>query len=242
MRRTLVTVGGTLFAMLIVLSTASADEGSGFYAGGAIGYGEGSTDWSIPGLFSPGIIAFEEESFNTEPDGILGGVFGGYNHSVNGFVFGVDAGFELTDISASTEVDLGSFLSGGPFDPKQTFEGEVNWLATLRARAGRVFNTSIPFMPYVAAGLSLADFKVSGLIDGETDGIYNPTPQDESETLTGFNVGAGVDIFVSDSIFARIDYQYHVFDDGVSIPGNTGIEIELENIHSIRVGVAIRFN
>ena len=110
MRRLFETVLALVFA---VVFTHSACAGSavvtpnwtGFYIGANAGYGWGDPDsflrwqrasddrFSAP--LTPG-------HYVTKPSGGIVGIQGGYNHQINAFVLGIEADFQIADISGST--------------------------------------------------------------------------------------------------------------------------------------------
>lgn len=209
----------------------------GWYLGGEVGYGWGETGYSVNFVETPLLAAFNRAQFVTEPDGFLVGVYAGWNTQFDSVVIGVDAFFDFANLQDGNSILIEDFLTGG-FTGPAIVNADVDWLAAIRARAGIAFGRALP---YIAGGVSFADFKITGLIDAVSDGTYTPLPQSQSEVVVGWNIGGGIDVAFSDNVVGRIDYSYHRFDDGVAIPGNTGLKIDLDHIHALKVGVAYRF-
>jgi len=164
-------------------------------------------------------------------------VYAGWNTQFDSVVIGVDAFFDFANLQDGNSILIEDFLTGG-FTGPAIVNADVDWLAAIRARAGIAFGRALP---YIAGGVSFADFKITGLIDAVSDGTYTPLPQSQSEVVVGWNIGGGIDVAFSENVVGRIDYSYHQFDDGVAIPGNTGLKIDLDHIHALKVGVAYRF-
>lgn len=210
----------------------------GWYLGGEVGYGWGETGYSVNYDEDALLTAFNRAQYVTEPDGILVGVYAGWNTQFDSVVIGVDAFFDFANLHDRNVVAILDFFPNGGGGPDTVVNADVDWLAAIRARAGIAFGRALP---YIAGGVSFADFKITGLIDAVSDGTYTPLPQSQSEVVVGWNIGGGIDVAFSDNIVGRIDYSYHRFDDGVAIPGNTGLKIDLDHIHVLKVGVAYRF-
>src|ERR1035438_8530934 len=83
---------------------APAFSWTGFYIGGDIGYGWGTSD----GTLTNSVGAFPIP-YSADPNGIIGGGFLGYNYQINQFVVGVEADWQAADLSGSAS----SALFGG---------------------------------------------------------------------------------------------------------------------------------
>ena len=117
---------------------------TGFYVGGHFGYGFGQPTNPAIGFSDPNGIGvgtflegggFNVSSFTSR--GVLGGLQAGYNYQVTPWVLGVEADWSFTDIngsrSATSSPDPAVF--GGTYSVS-TVKTNVDWLATVRARAG----------------------------------------------------------------------------------------------------------
>ncbi len=126
-----------------VVSSASAYDWNGFYAGANIGYGWGEIE-----------IAGAPDT--NDIDGMLGGVQAGYNYDLGGFVLGVEGDIQLSDVSFSQTVT------------GTTVDETIQYFGTVRARAGVAFDR---FMPYVTGGLAFGGgkFEASGALVGDDE-------------------------------------------------------------------------
>jgi outer membrane immunogenic protein len=104
-----------------------------------------------------------------------------------------------------------------------TYEVGTDWSGSLRGRLGYAFDRT---MIYGTAGLAI------------TNGFVEGPGVDESETLTGYTVGAGVEHAFTDMISARLEYRYSDY-------GNEDFGLGLGdfdvNEHAVRVGVSFKF-
>lgn len=216
------------FALALGTGAAAAQDQvydwSGAYIGGQVGYAWGDVD--------PHPLGYPDwPPTDIRPDGILGGVFAGYNLQLDGgLVVGADSNFSLASI-ASESVWIG--LDGSPTKPEQLNFTRVEWTANLRGRVGYAFDRALLF---VAGGLAVANVH----IDDMTDGNRRPSLD---ETLTGWTVGVGMDYAFTNSLFGRVEYRYsdfgtvpnsYVYSDWVSY------DVDIKT-HDLLVGVAYKF-
>ncbi len=176
----------------------TATNWTGFYAGVHLGgiWGD-NTMHLVPGgydtVFAPG----SKTQTGISPSGFTGGGLAGFNFQFfSPLVLGGEA-----EIGGSTASATATTIStpGWPAKNKLT----EDWNARFRARLGLAAGQ---LMPFVAAGVSMtgADlnltFPCSGLVYKASSG----------KTLTGYNVGGGIDYAVTGNISTRLEY---IFDD-----------------------------
>ncbi|MET0538383.1 MAG: outer membrane beta-barrel protein [Xanthobacteraceae bacterium] len=155
---------------------------SGIFFGVSIGVGNGSsTHTAAAGDLTP---RFD----------LTGGIFGlalGYNWEAGALVYGVD-----TDISLSTIKGNSAYLGAFPGFVAETSE---RWLATYRGRLGmKLANT---WMAYVTGGGASSAVKVTATEPGA--GIAW-----ESQILSGWTVGAGIEAARIHSFTVKAEYLY----------------------------------
>ncbi|MCG6121657.1 MAG: outer membrane beta-barrel protein [Microvirga sp.] len=175
------------------------------------------------------------------------GVFAGYNFQFDEAVLGFEADYtrlnlRLTSTDSLTRVigDLtGLFgLEGQPGNVTMTGRSNLHLkdLMTLRARAGY---TAGSFMPFVTAGVALANYELSQSAErrvvvlgtGQTaTAAYGP--QNKSGFAFGFAGGAGVDVALGQNGFMRGEWQYAHFRD---------IQGVKATLHNIRAATGVRF-
>jgi outer membrane immunogenic protein len=163
--------------------------------------------------------------------GVLGGFHVGYNWQfAPTWLLGVEGDFAWTSLKSNASGPLfsnptvgitavpGSLLS---------FETEAEWLASLRARLGWIFQPN--WMVYATGGVAWGHFKQSANATCPTvtagGCFFTQTlagaPFSNSDTSTGFVVGGGVEWQMPATAFqfipgrwrARLEYLYYGFDD-----------------------------
>jgi outer membrane immunogenic protein len=98
-------------------------------------------------------------------DAFTAGAAAGYNWRLDRFVYGVEADFSalrlgLTDRGSGQSLNLGLTNPGGvPVVFTSGAEASIDWLATLRARAGYLVTPDV--LVYGTGGLALTDLSVS---------------------------------------------------------------------------------
>jgi outer membrane immunogenic protein len=123
-----------------------------------------------------------------DADGAVGGAQVGYNWQKQQFVYGIEADVSLADIGVRE-----SFV--GPFGVV-TASGSIDWLATIRGRAGVLVQPRL--LVYATAGLAIVNAEAS--VDGM--GFH----LSQSETDTGFVYGLGVESKWTDTMSVRVEY------------------------------------
>ncbi len=146
--------------------------------------------------------------------GAAGGVYAGYNWQMSRAVLGLEGDFiDLGHKKTFNHATLG------------TVKARNNWSAGLKARVGLPIDR---FMPYLSAGVSLADFELSA----------NGTKKDS--TNLSLNFGAGVEYAMSDKIHLRADYSINGVNDMRKNFGGTSVKSEAGS-HRLMVGVSYHF-
>ena len=154
----------------------------------------------VPGgydsVFAPGTIT--EATFS--PNNFAVGVFAGYMFQLSGSTY-VGPEIDLTaafgsDTKLTTTSTNPGFEATNKFT--QTFTGRLR---------GRLGYDAGAFMPFIAGGLSVSRIKVQ--LDLECEGEqYSDKP---AKTVTGFNMGAGVDYALTSQIKARVEYIFDYY-------------------------------
>lgn len=177
---------------------------TGIYFGGLIGWQWSNFDNSTAGV----------GSFDTNANGVNGGVVAGYNYQFNpNFVLGIEGDFTFSDIDKQT-------LAG-----VTPFNTSSDWNSNIRARAGWVFDR---YMFYGAGGLAIAD------ISATAAGV------EDSTTKAGWTVGAGVEGLVTQNVTARLEYLYQDFGSETFTLAGTPYKTELNN-NIVRFGMSYKF-
>jgi outer membrane immunogenic protein len=189
---------------------APADDWSGFYLGIHGGYGFGETEVTAPGAV-----------FEYDIDGWLDGVQAGYNFQSGMWLFGVEADIAISGIDGSGAIPQGP-----------TVTTDIDWLATIRARAGLHYDQ---WMPYLTGGVAFAD--VEHTATPPTVGLP------ASDTLVGWTVGGGVEAMFNPNWTAKLEYLYVDLEDFDILTGAAApVPVTFDNdFHVIRAGLNYHF-
>ena len=120
--------------------------------------------------------------------GFKGGALMGYNYQIDQFVLGAEA-----DLGTSTDLVRNTL-------PGADFRFNMNYLATLRGRAGWAMDDTLF---YLTAGGAYAQGELNGIVFGK--------PNHLKADQFGWTVGAGMEHAVSDHFRLRMEYLYTQF-------------------------------
>jgi outer membrane immunogenic protein len=207
---------------------------TGFYIGGHIGAGWGTTESSLDSIAAPGLgttplgLALTQNS----PSGFLGGGQIGYNFQSGWAVFGVQADIAGLDVKGTT-----------PCLVVLSCTSDTNWLATVSGRVGAVVaDKTLVYVKGGAAWLNSTNSFTApaglglGAIGGSAD-----------STSLGWLLGFGAEYAFTRNWSAFIEYDYMDFEKtSVSInstgPLGATANTTIQNKLSIaKVGVNYRF-
>lgn len=196
--------------------TSSTDdpELEGFYAGAGGGYGALNSDHRGPR--NAGSVLNAE--FGDE--GATGGLFGGYGLVWQGFYLGAEVEAELSNVTWDHERDPTGRTFG--VDKQGGYGGAL--------RAGYVLPGGA--LAYGRAGVMHSKFETNFQTGG---GSF-----EEDDMLLGLRLGLGLEVPISESVFARMEYSYTDYEDN-SLTTGGGTE-HFENSESLfRAAVGFRF-
>jgi outer membrane immunogenic protein len=191
----------------------------------------------------------------TGQDAIGYGGFFGYNMQWQDMILGVELNYTHTAMkvtSSETPIARRTSAGGDTFDVALTGSGTFNTtdFVQMRARAGWIFGR---LLPYSFAGFVLgrADYNLTTLVVGQQDpstppttpcnNVANPKCVDFSDRNTasqtnallyGVSVGGGIDVAVTQNVFARAELEFIQF---------APISHIVSSITSARVGAGIKF-
>ena len=128
-----------------------------------------------------------------DAEGAVGGAQVGYNWQSQQFVYGIEGDITLSDIGIRESLVT-------PFGVA-TASGSIDWLATIRGRAGVLVQPRL--LVYATAGLAV----VSAEAKGSVSAIGVPTISvSQSETDTAFVYGIGIESKWTDTTSVRLEY------------------------------------
>jgi outer membrane immunogenic protein len=225
------------------MGAPSYQRWSGFYGGGQAGLGVGAADFAGA---SKNLTAYALRNTLLESEmgvsswallnhadtgnSLTYGGFAGYNFQFDEIVFGVEANYMRTDISAQSSGALGrrvTLSDGFAYDvtPSASAKITVADIGTLRWRIGYAFNR---FLGYVTVGgaLGYANYGTTAAVSypaptyvgGALPAPANPGAAAVSAfdgknnaLIHGFAVGGGLDMAVTQNLFVRGEYEYIQF-------------------------------
>jgi outer membrane immunogenic protein len=123
-------------------------------------------------------------------------------------------------------------------DPVESTYLDMNYLATLRARAGWGPDNTLL---YVTGGLAAAEMEFGGLVG-------SPSVNDSDKQWTyGWTIGGGIEYAVTDSFSVGLEYLFIKLDetDHTLYNPNTGqggdLEMTYNDLHTVRLALSYRF-
>jgi outer membrane immunogenic protein len=222
----LLTATGTQAADVVVQEAAPAFNWSGVYVGAQAGYAWGKSPFRNR-------TGDHVEGTDYDPDGFLGGFYVGYNSQLaNNVVLGVEADINLANLKRSGR-DYIDYTDGSVYEgvsPSST----MKWNGAVRARAGYAYDR---FLPYIAGGVSFGEQKFDLIREDSGNAIFS-----EKNSMTGWNIGAGVEYAATDNLILRAEYRFTDFGSKThhELWGEDTGKIKLRT-NDVRIGIAYKF-
>ena len=182
---------------------------SGFYLGLQAGYA-----WGDVALSDVVAISYDVDEW-------IAGAHAGWNQQFGAVVVGLEADIEGAGVEHRFREING------------TVSPDLNWQASLRARAGFVVGTALL---YGTAGLAYAD--------QETEFDLNTGSETLDHSAWGWSIGAGAEALVTDRISARVEYRYvdYATEADTSQVISPGVPTDADlDLHSVRAGASYHF-
>lgn len=180
--------GALALALPFLLAEAASAQGcghgafNGLYGGGTIGLASADTKISSP----------DDPTLKDRDTSFAGSGFLGYNMQCGQTVFGIEGDAGFLGLEGKGQLD-------SPFGPVH-LKDEIDWLITLRARAGVLVSPDA--MIYVTGGLALADISHKLSIPGAG------FEQTNSGWETGWTIGGGLDYALRPGWSLRAEVLY----------------------------------
>jgi outer membrane immunogenic protein len=181
---------------------------TGWYLGGDVGGAWSNADLTHSPFFATTapLAGFQVDanalaaaaSPSLRSNGVIGGIYGGYNWQSGNIVYGAEADFSGMSLSGSQSgvFPFPSTLPGGALGPPTlTFNAassyRVDWQGTVRGRIGLASND---WLFYATGGLAVADFRVS--------------QASFTDTRAGWVVGGGIEHAFANNWMVRVEYLH----------------------------------
>ncbi len=203
---------GAIAAMAALITSPAFAQSSptynwtGYYLGANAGFGFGVDD-GVNFHYSPACpIAFSGDcpsSLSLGTDGFIGGGQLGAEWQHNIWVFGIEGDADFSDISGSASKS--SSFSGTSTISAST---DLDWLATLRGRAGVTANRALL---YATGGLAFgevenkANLKAAGTAIAGLSGTWAGS---EDNVEVGWTVGGGVEYAATEKLILGVEALY----------------------------------
>ncbi len=205
--------GADLMGAPLVKDDAPSYDWSGLYGGVVAGYGTGTVNYPPVGAIAGQTVSV---------GGGLAGLSAGHNAQWDMFVLGIEGDVAVANPAGTTNAVGFSITS------------TVNWIGTIRARAGVAVDS---VFLYTTAGLA------AGAVTTQLAGFAGVTPYTTNHF--GWTVGAGAEVSVTESVSLKAEYAYNVFNSqnipaNALFPGATASTVDA-NFHTVKLGANFHF-
>jgi outer membrane immunogenic protein len=208
---------------------------NGFYVGGHLGWGWGHDD--AEGFFrftaGPFIAGQSSGKFPFDLDGFLGGGQIGFNYTAwPHIVVGIEADLSAANIKAS--------ISKTTVNGTAVQDSKLDWLATVRGRAGYAFNE---WLVYATGGAAWVHAKVVNTqVATFLGGVPPGTTESVSETSMGWTIGGGVEVGIARNWTAKLDYLYLDFGNNThALTIFNRVSVDHLTMNVVRLGLNYKF-
>jgi len=178
---------------------------SGCYIGANAGGKWGKFNRDVTAGTFPAVTVFGFDGVNDDFDSsFMGGGQIGCQWQSGAWVWGIEGDFDGTDLRRSF---IAPVTVLAPFLPGDTVDFKNRWQASIRGRLGYAWDR---FMIYATGGVAFADVKTTiGLVP--VAGAFPTLFFEDSQTLTGGTVGAGLEYGITDNLSLGVEYRYSKF-------------------------------
>lgn len=176
---------------------------TGFYAGGNVGYGWGTS--SIGSAVTPAAgPVFDTGSDRTNVNGVIGGLQAGYNWQTGALVLGLETDIQISgqNGSGTAACPFAACGAGGTLSHSE----KLSWFGTTRGRVGWAFDR---WMVYGTGGAAYGEVKVDGALN--VPAAPGVMPFNGSSTRVGWTAGAGVEAALIANWTWKLEYLHMDF-------------------------------
>lgn len=185
-----------------------------------------STTYDWNGFYAGIAIGRENVNISTsgpsdvQPDGnaFVGGIFAGANYQMDNLVLGIEGNIDKSNFSKSATCNNPSYTCNTNID----FEGAV---------VGRVGFAMDNFLFYGLGGVAAAKY------GGNTD---DGTVYKDSSTRVGWTAGLGLDVGLTENVFARLEYRHADYGKRDMTYDSTYPDVDVSS-NTFKVGAGVKF-
>jgi outer membrane immunogenic protein len=148
---------------------------------------------------------FIPRSYSTDRSGFVGGAQLGYNWQMRNYVFGLESDLSIPSAKGHQEIDfpgIPQILSSAA----GTFDAEVLWFGTARARLGALVNPGL--LAYATGGLAYGSVRRQFSWGFPIVGPIEQTFADHTVMSWGWAAGTGFEWAVAGHLTIRGEYQF----------------------------------
>ena len=190
---------------------------TGFYVGGNAGYawGENRTRYDYALTNTADFAEFNAlglvpQSLGRNGNGFIGGGQIGYNYQIGQLVLGAEADLQYLDMRQQSSWARTLSDATGAATVTTSARSSVDWLGTVRARAGYAFDRTLI---YVTGGLAYGRTKDASTItsvgsddDGNFAGLWTGR---KAGTRAGWTLGGGIEYAITGNLTIKGEYLYY---------------------------------
>jgi outer membrane immunogenic protein len=214
---------------------------TGIYVGGHIGGGMLVDSVSQNGVSPSGFNL--ANTGNLRPAGVIGGAQVGANYEFAPWVVGLEGSWTDSAINGNTLIGCTGPCATQTAIAQERFTSQAQWFAALTGRFGYAAND---WLFYGKAGGAWMDVRYTE--DPLTAGAPGVAPgataatQVNTDTRTGFTVGAGIEFGLVENLSAKVEYDFYDFGSkNYNFNAITPVSVN-SNLHTIIVGLNYKFN
>ena len=221
----------------VYIAPTPAFSWTGFYVGGDIGAAFSATSTNPAYTYNASYIPWTGRSFNSS--GFMGGGYVGYNYQLNqNFVLGLEGDFQ-----GATNSQSATWYPVPTLDPfvTVTAKSSLDWLGAINGRLGVAYDRALF---YAIGGAAWGGVGISGTAN--IVGVSTPLlGLSQSKTLSGFDIGAGVEYAFTPNWVGRVEYRYYGFSNYnmTSLANYTVDPARITtSVNTVRIGLAYLFS
>ncbi len=219
---------------------------TGFYLGANLGFGGDRFVYPFSAGAVDGSAGFGG-SVSITSEGVLGGGQVGYNWEFpNNFVLGFETDFDGAAIRGKVTANAGGGLGGGLFGAAAEIGSTINYIGTVRARAGYAWDR---FLVYGTGGFAYGRVtsSASATVGTDSGGGGGSISASQTSGRVGWTVGGGFEYAITQNLTVKTEYLYvnlgtpTAFDQ--TLLGVVGVNVgEKTTANIVRAGLNYKFD